>query len=106
MREFVKALQYGEVHPSVHKGRVVEVRDEAKDNAGPYPRHGLGYDFSLGDSNPRDGKNQTFENPFGTIHRYFGAMDLFLRAQHAGCPPLRFDQTNQAAHLVNRVSNA
>jgi len=26
VREFVKALQYGEVHLSVHKGRVVEVR--------------------------------------------------------------------------------
>ena len=41
------------------------------------PRLGLGYDFGSGDSNSKDGKSQTFENLFGTIHRYYGAMDLF-----------------------------
>ena len=41
------------------------------------PRFGLGYEFGSGDSNPNDGKNQTFENLFGTNHRFYGAMDLF-----------------------------
>jgi len=41
------------------------------------PRLGLGYEFGTGDSNPNDGKNQTFENLFGTNHRFYGAMDLF-----------------------------
>ena len=40
------------------------------------PRLGFGYDFGSGDSNPTDGKSQTFENLFGTLHRYYGAMDL------------------------------
>ena len=37
----------------------------------------MGYDFGSGDANPKDGTNQTFENLFGTIHRYYGTMDLF-----------------------------
>ena len=30
VREFVKSIQYGEIHISVHKGRVVEVRKMEK----------------------------------------------------------------------------
>ncbi len=30
VKEFVKSLQYGEIHLSVHKGRVVEVRKMEK----------------------------------------------------------------------------
>lgn len=41
------------------------------------PRLGMGYEFGSGDNNPNDGKNQTFENLFGTNHRFYGAMDLF-----------------------------
>ncbi|MEI7912587.1 MAG: alginate export family protein [Verrucomicrobiota bacterium] len=41
------------------------------------PRLGAGYDFGSGDNNPNDGKNQTFDNLFGTNHRYYGSMDLF-----------------------------
>jgi len=41
------------------------------------PRLGAGYDFGSGDSNPNDGKNQTFDNLFGTNHRFYGSMDLF-----------------------------
>ena len=41
------------------------------------PRLGSGYDFGSGDSNPNDGKNQTFDNLFGTNHRFYGTMDLF-----------------------------
>jgi hypothetical protein len=41
------------------------------------PRLGLGYEFGSGDSNPNDNRNQTFENLFGTNHRFYGAMDLF-----------------------------
>lgn len=43
------------------------------------PRLGLGYEFGSGDSNPNDGKVTTFENLFGTIHRYYGTMDLFCQ---------------------------
>lgn len=43
------------------------------------PRLGVGYEFGSGDSDPNDGKNQTFENLFGTNHRFYGAMDLFCQ---------------------------
>ena len=41
------------------------------------PRLGAGYDFGSGDNNANDGKNQTFDNLFGTNHRFYGSMDLF-----------------------------
>ncbi|MEI7732909.1 MAG: alginate export family protein [Verrucomicrobiota bacterium] len=41
------------------------------------PRLGLGYEHGSGDHNPNDGKNQTFDNLFGTNHRFYGVMDLF-----------------------------
>ena len=41
------------------------------------PRLGVGYDFGSGDSDPHDGRKQTFDNLFGTNHRYYGMMDLF-----------------------------
>jgi hypothetical protein len=40
------------------------------------PRLGLGYDHGSGDSDPKDGKQQTFEQLFGTNHAYYGVMDL------------------------------
>jgi hypothetical protein len=43
------------------------------------PRLGLGYEFGSGDSDPNDGRNQTFENYFGTNHRFYGSMDLFCQ---------------------------
>ena len=47
------------------------------------PRLALGYDFGSGDSNPTDGKNETFEPLFGTNHRLYGLMDIFgLRNMH------------------------
>jgi len=47
------------------------------------PRAGFGYDFGSGDSDPADGKNETFELLFGTNHRLYGVMDLFgLRNMH------------------------
>lgn len=47
------------------------------ESAPTLPRLGLGYEFGTGDSDPTDNKNQTFENLFGTNHRFYGAMDLF-----------------------------
>jgi hypothetical protein len=41
------------------------------------PRIGLEYNFASGDSDPRDGKHETFENLFPTNHRHYGFMDLF-----------------------------
>jgi len=40
------------------------------------PRIGLGYDYASGDSNPLDGKQETFEPLFGTNHPFYGVMDL------------------------------
>ena len=41
------------------------------------PRAGFEYLYSSGDSNPTDGKHETFDNLFPTNHRQFGLMDLF-----------------------------
>ena len=40
------------------------------------PRVGIGYEYGSGDSDPTDGKVETFENLFGTQHRPYGLMDL------------------------------
>jgi hypothetical protein len=40
------------------------------------PRVGLEYDFGSGDSNPTDGKHETFDNLFPTNHKFYGAMDF------------------------------
>jgi Alginate export len=40
------------------------------------PRLGLEYSFASGDSNPTDGKHETFENLFPTNHKFYGYMDL------------------------------
>jgi hypothetical protein len=40
------------------------------------PRLGLEYDFASGDSNPKDGKHETFENLFPTNHKFYGSMDF------------------------------
>src|SRR4051812_6265780 len=40
------------------------------------PRVGLEYNFSSGDHDPNDGKNQTFDPLFPTNHRLYGYMDL------------------------------
>jgi len=41
------------------------------------PRVGLEYNFASGDTDPRDGKHETFENLFPTNHKFYGFMDLF-----------------------------
>ncbi len=41
------------------------------------PRAGLEYLYSSGDSNPTDGKHETFDNLFPTNHRQFGLLDTF-----------------------------
>lgn len=40
------------------------------------PRFGLEYDFSSGDSNPKDGRHETFDNLFPTNHKFYGYMDF------------------------------
>ncbi len=40
------------------------------------PRLGIAYEHGSGDSDPTDGKVQTFENLFGTQHKPYGLMDL------------------------------
>jgi Alginate export len=40
------------------------------------PRIGLEYNFASGDSDPRDGKHETFENLFPTNHKFYGYMDF------------------------------
>ena len=40
------------------------------------PRLGLEYNFASGDSDPTDGKHETFENLFPTNHKFYGNMDL------------------------------
>ena len=49
------------------------------------PRLGVGYTYASGDSNPNDGKDETFELLFGTNHKFYGLMDLWgLRNIHSG----------------------
>ena len=40
------------------------------------PRLGLGYDYGSGNHDPNSGTTHTFENLFGTAHRFYGVMDL------------------------------
>src|SRR6185295_645921 len=40
------------------------------------PRLGLEYAYGSGDSNPTDGKHETFENLFPTNHKFYGYMDF------------------------------
>jgi hypothetical protein len=40
------------------------------------PRLGLEYSFGSGDSNPKDGDHDTFENLFPTNHKFYGYMDF------------------------------
>lgn len=41
------------------------------------PRIGLEYAFGSGDSDPNDGKHETFDNLFPTNHKFYGYMDFF-----------------------------
>jgi hypothetical protein len=41
------------------------------------PRLGLEYNLGSGDSNPNDGRHETFENLFPTNHKFYGYMDFF-----------------------------
>jgi hypothetical protein len=41
------------------------------------PRLGIEYNFASGDSDPTDGKHETFENLFPTNHKFYGYMDFF-----------------------------
>jgi Alginate export len=41
------------------------------------PRFGLEYSHGSGDSDPTDGKHETFENLFPTNHKFYGYMDFF-----------------------------
>lgn len=41
------------------------------------PRLGAEYNYGTGDSNPKDGKVETFQNLFPTNHKFYGYMDAF-----------------------------
>lgn len=41
------------------------------------PRIALEYNFGSGDSDPADGRHETFENLFPTNHKFYGYMDFF-----------------------------
>ena len=45
-------------------------------NAWSTPRLGVEYAYASGDSNPADGKHQTFENLFPSNHKFYGYMDF------------------------------
>ncbi|MDQ6983020.1 MAG: alginate export family protein [Mariprofundus sp.] len=46
---------------------------------------GIAYNYGSGDSNPLDGKHQTFDNLYPLNHAYYGYMDLFsLQNIHNG----------------------
>lgn len=40
------------------------------------PRLGIEYNYASGDSDPNDGKHETFENLFPTNHKFYGFMDM------------------------------
>lgn len=41
------------------------------------PRLGVGYDYGSGDDNSGDQNTHTFQNLFGTAHKFYGQMDFF-----------------------------
>lgn len=41
------------------------------------PRLGISYSYASGDSNPKDGKNETFHEAFGAKDKMYGRMNLF-----------------------------
>ncbi len=41
------------------------------------PRIGIEYNLASGDTNPTDGKNESFLNLFHTNHKFYGYMDVF-----------------------------
>jgi len=45
-------------------------------NAWGTPHLGLEYNFSTGDHDPNDGKDETFDNLFPTNHKHYGYMDF------------------------------
>lgn len=78
------AGQLGDVYDSTLDRRLSQ-RAFAVHAAGGYtwskvsftPRAGLEYNFSTGDSNPKDGVHETFDNLFPTNHKFYGYMDFF-----------------------------
>ncbi len=78
------AGQFGDFYDA-NVGRRIEQRAFATHVAGGYtwrensvtPRAGLEYNFSSGDSNPKDGVHETFDNLFPTNHKFYGYMDFF-----------------------------
>jgi len=60
---------------------------------------GAAYNYGSGDSNPRDGKHQTFDNLYPLNHAYYGYMDLFsLQNIHNGEAVLKWT-LNQHSHV-------
>lgn len=53
------------------------------------PRIGIEYNYATGDSNPADGKVNTFQNLFPTNHPFYGMMDFFSW-QNISNPALSF----------------
>jgi hypothetical protein len=78
------AGQFGDFYSSTVGARINH-RAFAAHVAGGYtfkettttPRVGLEYNFASGDSDPRDGAHETFENLFPTNHKFYGYMDFF-----------------------------
>ncbi|MBI5393791.1 MAG: alginate export family protein [Verrucomicrobia bacterium] len=78
------AGQFGSIHNATLKKRLDQQAYAVFANVGytwtntwGAPRLGVGYEGGSGDSNPKDGRNETFDSVFGTIHQYYGQMDLF-----------------------------
>ena len=46
-------------------------------NCWALPRLGLEYSHASGDSNPNDGKHETFDSLFPSYHKYYGYMNFF-----------------------------
>jgi len=60
---------------------------------------GVAYNYGSGDSNPLDGKHQTFDNLYPLNHAYYGYMDLFsLQNIHNGESVLKW-KFNQQNHF-------
>lgn len=78
------AGQFGSVYDTTLKERLDKQAYAVFANVGytwtnmwATPRLGVGYEGGSGDSNPNDGKSETFDSFFGAIHQYYGQMDLF-----------------------------
>ena len=76
--DFEGALQFGDVKgKDLTAGALHAGTGYTFGNAPWKPRIGIEYNYATGDSNPKDGDSDTFQNLFPTNHKFYGYADFF-----------------------------